>query len=74
MDQRGRLSDLDSQEQDEVVRQRLYRTRLLRELAKEHPRDQIIQGANNLDIMAKMMDVYVEYNEQLDPEDDFPMW
>lgn len=67
---RQRLSDLPGDEGAEIIRQRQERTEWLRELAKEHPRDPLIQGANDLDIMAKMMGVYVEYDDELDPEDD----
>lgn len=70
----SRLSDLDPQSQADVARSRLAGTEFLRELAEDHPDDPLIQGANDLDIMAKLYGVYIEYDECLDQEDDIGSW
>lgn len=66
----ARLSHLTPQRQGEIVRQRLAETKLLHELNRESGyRDPIIAPAADLDLLAKSMGCYIEYNEDLEDDE-----
>lgn len=66
------LSSLPRGESEEVIRARIQNTRMLHELNHERRlRDPIIRDACELDSLAKSMGLYIEFNEELDPNEDF---
>lgn len=66
------LSSLPRGESEEVIRARTQNTKMLHELNHERKlRDPIIRGACELDLLAKSMGMYIEFNEELSPDEDF---